>query len=55
MPDPETRRERRERHAQDVEESQKQLRESIARTNKLLDDSQKMLRRHRQECDDADD
>jgi hypothetical protein len=54
MADPETRIQRRERHAQDVEESQKQLRENIAKTNKLLDDSDKMLKRHRLECDDAE-
>lgn len=52
---PETRKERRERHTRDVEQSQKQLRDSIAKTNQLLDDSDKMLKRHRGECDEADD
>ena len=55
MPDSESRKSRRDRHARDVEESQKQLRESIDKTNKLLDESDKMLKRHRRECDEADD
>jgi hypothetical protein len=55
MPSPDARKNRRERHAREVEESQKQLRESIAKTNRLLDDSERMLNRHRQERDDADE
>jgi hypothetical protein len=55
MPNSESRKQRRDRHAEDVEESQKLLRESIDKTNKLLDDSDRMLKRHRRECDEADD
>ena len=46
--------ERRERQATEVEASQGALRESIAATEKLVDESDEMLRRHRQECDDED-
>ena len=46
--------ERRERQATEVEASQDALRESIAATEKLVDESDSMLRRHRKECDDED-
>ena len=46
--------ERRERHAAEVEASQGALRESIAATEKLVDKSDRMLRRHRKECDDEE-
>lgn len=49
-----SRRERRERHAAEVEASQGALRESIAATEKLVDQSDRMLRRHRKECDDEE-
>lgn len=48
------RRDRRHRHAAEVEASQAELRRSIAETERLVDESEKMLRRHRTECDDAD-
>ena len=55
MVDPETRKQRRERHAREVEDSQRSLRENIAETEKLLSASDKMLRRHRGEREAADD
>lgn len=42
---------RRERHAAEIEASQKSLRESISETERLVGESDKMLRRHRQERD----
>ena len=50
-----SRRKLREQHAAEVEASQGALRESIAATEKLVDDSDRMLRRHRKECDDEDE
>ena len=44
--------ERRERHAREVEASQRALRESISETERLVGESEKMLRRHRQERED---
>jgi hypothetical protein len=49
------RRERRERQAREVEASQKALRESISQTERLVGESEKMLRRHRQEREDDDE
>lgn len=46
--------ERRERHAAEVEASQSALRESVAVTEKLVEDSDRMLRRHRKECDEEE-
>ena len=43
---------RRAQQAQEVEASQKELRESIAVTSRLVEESDKMLRRHRKECED---
>lgn len=54
MPTSKDRAERRDRHAADVEASQAGLRKSIAETERLVGESDAMLRRHRQECDDAD-
>ena len=51
---PADRAERRERHTSEVEASQDALRESIAVTEKLVDESDRMLRRHREECDDEE-
>jgi hypothetical protein len=48
-------RERAERHAREVEESQRALRESISETQRLVGESEKMLRRHRQEREDDDE
>jgi len=51
----ESRNERRRRQAREVEDSQRGLRESIRKTQDLLDQSDEMLKRHRRECDEADD
>ena len=45
---------RRERHTSEVEASQDELRNSVAETDRLVDASDKMLRRHRKECDDEE-
>jgi len=55
MSDSETRSERRDRQTREVEDSQQELRVSIEKTQQLLDQSDAMLKRHRQECDDAGD
>ena len=44
--------ERRERHTLEIEASQKALRESISETERLVGESDEMLRRHRKECDE---
>jgi hypothetical protein len=48
---------RREQQAKEVEASQKILRESIAETDRLVDEADQMLRRHgsEREEDDAED
>lgn len=51
--DKETREERRRRQTREVEESQKALRDSIAKTQSLLDQSDAMLKRHRRESEDG--
>ena len=51
---PEERAERRERHTSEVEASQSDLRDSVAETDRLVDASDEMLRRHRKECDEAE-
>lgn len=50
----ESRLERRERQAREVEASQKALRESISETERLVGESDEMLRRHRGERDEDD-
>ncbi len=55
MDEPETRKQRGERHTREVEESQQNLRDDIAETERLLSSSDKMLKRHRSESDDAED
>lgn len=42
---------RRDRHAAEVEASQAELRNSISETERLVDESDRMLRRHRSECE----
>lgn len=54
MPDAKSRAVRREQQAREVEESQTALRKSIAETQRLLEESDEMLDRHRRECE-ADD
>ena len=57
MPDRKKRAERRAQHTAEVKASQAKLRASIAETERLVGESEEMLRRHRKECDqdDADD
>jgi len=43
---------RRRRHVAEIDDYQAQLRESVAETDRLLSESDKMIRRHHQECDD---
>lgn len=50
--DPKKRAERRKQHAAEIEASQEGLRKSIA--ERLVGESDKMLRRHRKECDEDD-
>jgi len=52
---PENRAARRERHTSEVEASQEELRENVAETDRLVDASDRMLRRHRRECDENSD
>ncbi|HVF83792.1 MAG TPA: hypothetical protein VM913_06450 [Sphingomicrobium sp.] len=47
-----SRKERRDRQASEIEESQRGLRESTSKTEELLNQSDKMLKRHQRECDD---
>jgi hypothetical protein len=54
MPDRKKRAERRERQSREIEASQADLRKSIAETERLVDESDKMLRRHRQESESED-
>lgn len=54
MPTPEERSRRRERQTAEVEASQAKLRASIAETERLVGESDEMLRRHRKECDAED-
>lgn len=55
MPNKEKRAERRAQQAREVEASQDTLRASIAETERLVHESDKMLRRHRKESEDAED
>jgi hypothetical protein len=52
MPDKKNRAERREQQSREVEESQDRLRTNIAEAKRLLDESDQMLRRHRDECEE---
>ena len=55
MPDKKMKAIRREQQAREVEESQSALRSSIAETARLVDEADRMLRRHQQERDDDAD
>lgn len=48
---------RREQQAREVEESQQQLRDNIAEADRLVDESEEMLKRHQleREADAAED
>jgi hypothetical protein len=50
----ETSSKRRERHAVETENSQAKLRASIAETERLVGETDLMLGRHRQECEDQE-
>jgi len=50
--DSKKRAEPREQHTAEIEASQDSLRKSIAETERLVGQSDEMLRRHRQECDE---
>ena len=50
---PQKRAARRNRHCIEVEASQAELRKSIEATERLVSESDEMLRRHRKECEDA--
>ena len=52
MPDKKVRVERREQQAREIKASQQSLRLSIAETERLVDESDKMLKRHRKECEE---
>ena len=54
MPTAKDRADRRVRQAAEVEASQRELRTSIAETERLVGESEEMLRRHRDECEDGD-
>jgi hypothetical protein len=54
MPTSKDRADRRERHAHEVEATQAALRKSISDTERLVEQSDEMLRRHRKECQDGD-
>jgi len=46
--------ERRKQQAREVEANQASLRASIAETERLVGESERMLHRHRKECEDDD-
>ena len=54
MADREKRAERREQQSDEIEASQEALRTSIAETERLVGESDEMLRRHRRECEEDD-
>lgn len=54
MADKKRRADRRVKQAAEVEASQAELRKSIAETARLVGESDKMLCRHRRECDEDD-
>lgn len=54
MPTPKDRAARRDRHSEEVEASQAALRKSIDETERLVEESDAMLRRHRRENEAGD-
>ena len=54
MTDQKKRAQRREQQSREVEANQKALRESIAETDRLVGESEEMLRRHKKQWDDDD-
>lgn len=55
MPSPKDRAARRDRHSEEIEASQAELRKSISETERLVGESEEMLRRHRRECEEGDE
>lgn len=45
---------RRDRQAKEAEENQRQLRISIANSQRLVGEADAMIKRHRDECDEAE-
>ena len=45
---------RRDRQTREAEENQRQLRVSIATSERLVGEAEAMIRRHRDECDEAE-
>ena len=54
MPDPKKRADRREQQSKEVEASQAALRANIDEARRLVDESDKMLKRHRRESESDD-
>ena len=52
MPDMKKRAQRREQQSAEIEASQASLRKNIAETKRLVDESDKMIRRHGKECEE---
>ncbi len=46
---------RRERHAREIEDNQQKLRTSIDESKRLVNEADAMIRRHRDECEAAED
>lgn len=54
IPDKNARAARRERQAAELERNQQDLRTSIAASERLVNEADALLRRHRRECDEAE-
>jgi hypothetical protein len=55
IPNPKERAERRDRQTREFEENQRELKDSIAQSKRLVDEAEAMIRRHRDECAEADE
>jgi len=54
IPDKESRSARRDRQSRELEKNQSDLRASIAESKRLVDEADAMIRRHRDESEDAE-
>lgn len=54
IPDKRQRADRREQQAKEIEANQKALRDSIAESQRLVEESESILKRHRRERDEDD-
>jgi hypothetical protein len=54
MTDSKKRAERRDQQSQEIHANQAKLRESIAESERLVSEAEKILRRHRKECEEDD-